>query len=93
MANKKPIHTIRRGAVEAAIWENDSSKGRFFRATFTRSYRDKNGKAASSASFGERELPVLALLIGQSEAWMHEAAHEAEEAADESAEEGGDDAY
>jgi hypothetical protein len=70
MATQKPIHTIRRGKLEAAIWENQSRAGTFYRATFSRSYRTSEGQPTSTSNFGARELPGLALLAIQAEAWM-----------------------
>jgi len=89
MATQKPIHTIRRGKLEAAIWENQSSAGTFYRATFSRTYRTNEGRAASTSSFGARELAGLALLAIQAEAWMveHQPTEEAAEGAGEVAHE------
>lgn len=70
MATQRPAHTIRRGKLEAAIWENQSPKGRFFRITFRRHYRTDDGRLASSDSFSSRELGDLALLVIQADAWM-----------------------
>lgn len=71
MTPKRPIHTIKRGAVEAAIWTNETKNGdAFYRVTFTRFYRAADGKAANSTSFGSRNLPDLILLASDAEAWM-----------------------
>lgn len=70
MATQRPVHTIRRGKLEAAIWENQSTNGRFFRITFRRSYRADDGKLASSDSFSSLELAHLALLVIQAGAWV-----------------------
>lgn len=86
MATQKPVHKIRRGKLEAAIWENQSSAGLFHRATFSRTYRTNEGRAASTSSFGSRELADLALLAIQAEAWMVEHQPKTEEAAEEAGE-------
>ena len=70
MATTRPIHSIRRGAVEAAIWENTSEKGRYYRVTFRRYYPTRDGKPATAENFGPRELSALAVLAIQVEAWI-----------------------
>ena len=66
----KPTHRIRRGRLEVAIWENDSKNGIFYRAKFSRSFRDGEGKLQNSSSFSRPELAELALLAIQAEDWM-----------------------
>lgn len=49
----KAIHEIRRGAIRAVIWMNESSDGYFFTTTFSRVYPDKDGKEwGTTDSFG-----------------------------------------
>lgn len=73
MNTTKPSNRIRRGRLEAAIWENTSKNGVFYRAKFSRSYRDTEGKLKSSDSFGSSELGDLALLAIQAQDWMRSA--------------------
>jgi len=62
-AANRPIHTIRYGAVRAAIWRNMIDAGNnsrpVYNVTFTRSYKDGD-QWRESASFGLDELLLLA---------------------------------
>lgn len=73
MEKQKPIQTFRRGTVDAAIWENRSEKGTFYRVTFSRYYPGPDGKPRNSDSFGLRELASVSLLALQAEAWVRDA--------------------
>jgi hypothetical protein len=71
MTTKRPIHSIKRGGLEAAIWTNETKDGAiFYRVTFSRFYRGADGKPANSSSFGTNHLGELALLAGQADAWI-----------------------
>lgn len=70
MNTTKPTHRIRRGRLEVAIWENASKNGVFYRAKFSRSFRDGEGKLQNSSSFSSSELVELALLAIQAQDWM-----------------------
>jgi hypothetical protein len=72
MANesKKPVHTIRYGAVRVAIWENEGANGAFFNATFERSYRDDKGKPRSAHAFGLADLGLLQLAAIEAAQWI-----------------------
>lgn len=69
--NKKPVHTIRYGAVRVAIWENQSANGPFLNATFERTYRDSEGKAQSAHAFGVSDLALLQLASLEAAQWMN----------------------
>lgn len=57
--NKKPVHSIRYGAIQLAVWKNESANGPFYTVTMLRRYRDGETWHDSS-SFGESDLPILA---------------------------------
>ena len=59
-SNTKPAADVRIGAVQAAIWRNESDNGARFNVTFSRSYRDSEGNWQSSSSFRRDDLLVLA---------------------------------
>ena len=70
---KRPTHSIKRGTLEAAIWTNETKEGRaFYRVTFSRSYRKKDGTYENSNSFGSRNLGELAALAMEAEKWVLE---------------------
>ena len=60
----RPAHTIRYGAVRAAIWRNIVDNGNASRAlycvTFSRSYKDGANHWKESGSFGLDDLLLLA---------------------------------
>jgi hypothetical protein len=62
-AANRPVHTIRYGAVRAAIWRNMIDAGNasrpVYNVTFTRSYKDGD-QWKEAASFGADDLLVLA---------------------------------
>src|ERR1043166_3923022 len=41
--NKNPSTTLQHGAIKAAIWLNDGSKGPFCSTTFPRTFKDQGG--------------------------------------------------
>ena len=57
---QRPVTTIRLGAVEAAVWENERPDGSpNHSVTFSRSYKDGE-EWKSSASYFTEQLPLLA---------------------------------
>jgi hypothetical protein len=70
MATKsKPVHKIRAGALEVAIWRNDSEKGPFYSVTMNRSYK-KGEEWKQADSFGSDDLLLLAKLLDQAHSWI-----------------------
>jgi hypothetical protein len=76
---RRPSHTVRYGAVEAAVWQNEGKGGAFYATTFKRSYRDGE-EWKDSDSYGERDLLNLARCALDAQAFiaqqMREAARE-----------------
>ncbi len=70
-AQGKPAHEIRRGAIKALIWANDSENGRFYRFTLARLYKDGDNWKSSS-SFGAQDIPKLSGVLMQLEDWLTE---------------------
>ena len=68
--SRKPVHTIRYGAVEAAIWKNDGEAGAFYNVTLRRGWRDEQGTWHDSTSFNFKDLPNLAKAITDSHSWI-----------------------
>ena len=70
---KRPIQTIRYGAVRAAIWRNVIDNGNASRAlynvTFSRSYRDGDTWKESN-SFGRDDLLLLAKAANEAHSWV-----------------------
>ena len=70
----RPAHTIRYGAVRAAIWRNVVDNGNATRplycVTFSRSYKDGENHWKESASFGTDDLLVLAKVADEAHTWI-----------------------
>ena len=65
----KPAHKIRSGAIEIAIWRNESEKGPWYSVTMSRSY--KQGEDWKQAdSYGTDDLLLLAKLLDQAHSWI-----------------------
>ncbi len=72
----KPVHHIRYGSVEAAVWVNNSSVGYFYNTTFRRTYKCDDVWAEAS-SFDDRSLLNLAKAAQDAHSWIYERKAEA----------------
>lgn len=70
----RPVHTIRYGAVRAAIWRNLVDNGNASRplycVTFSRSYKDGENNWKESGSFGHDDLLLLAKAADEAHTWI-----------------------
>lgn len=72
MATTKPVHKIRMGRIQAAIWANAHSGRTFYSVTAERRYR--SGESwKTSTSFGQQDLLALAKVIDEAHSWIIEA--------------------
>ena len=73
MSNEKktPVHTIRVGNVEAAVWENQSRNGSFYSTTFSRKYKTDQG-IRNSDSYSGTALLALAKAADLAQTWTLE---------------------
>ena len=73
-AANRPIHTIRYGAVRAAIWRNVVDNGNaskpMHNVTFSRSYKDGENNWKDSTSFGVDDLLLLAKAADEAHTWI-----------------------
>lgn len=73
-AANRPAHTIRYGAVLAAVWRNEVDRGNASRpiygVTFSRSYKDGENAWKESTSFGGDDLLVLAKVADEAHTWI-----------------------
>jgi hypothetical protein len=65
----RPIHTIRHGAVKAAIWREQTAIGPRYNITFSRSYK-AGEEWKSSSSFGRNNLLALSLIATRAYEWI-----------------------
>jgi hypothetical protein len=70
MADKvKPVHKLRAGGIEVAVWQKESDKGPWYSVTMSRSYK-KGEEWKQSDSFGSDDLLLLSKLIDQAHSWI-----------------------
>ena len=67
--SKKPVHKLRDGAIEVAIWKNDGEKGPWYNVTHSRSYK-QGDEWKESDSYGQDDLLVLAKLLDLAHTWI-----------------------
>ena len=66
-----PVHSVRSGAVKAAVWENDTQHGVMHNVMVSRSYKDDQGNWQGSGSFGADDLLPLAKALDAAHSWIH----------------------
>jgi hypothetical protein len=69
----KPANRLRCGNIKATIWENNSEKGPFFAATFSRPFKDQSGAWRNGTSFALNDLEALVSVAREAKEWI--AAH------------------
>jgi uncharacterized protein (DUF736 family) len=65
----KPAHKLRDGAIEVAIWRNESDKGPWYSVTHRRSYK-VGDEWKESDSYGSDDLLHLAKLLDTAHTWI-----------------------
>ncbi len=66
-----PVHKLRYGGVEAAIWKNlrEGMSGEFFSVTLSKRFKHEE-EWKESKSFDERDLPTLAKAANDAHTWI-----------------------
>ena len=71
----RPAHTIRYGAIRAAIWrniiDNGNASGPLYCVTFSRSYKDNSDHWKDTNSFGRDDLLALAKVADEAHTWIY----------------------
>ena len=70
-SRRRPVKTLRIGALSASVWRQESNQGPFMTASFQRSYRDGE-ECKFSGSFRRQDLPTLRLLVDLVRKWLLE---------------------
>jgi hypothetical protein len=72
--SNRPVHTIRFGSIQAAIWrnvvDNGNSSRPMYNVTFSRSYKDGENNWKDSASFGADDLLLLSKIADEAHSWI-----------------------
>ncbi|MEK6703198.1 MAG: hypothetical protein AABZ53_13110 [Planctomycetota bacterium] len=79
----KPIHTLRLGPIQAAIWSNPGQHGPFYNVTIDRRFKDAQDQWQSSGSFGRDDLLIVAKVADAAHTYICE-----RQASDRSAQDG-----
>lgn len=71
----KPVHTVKLGLVEAAVWRNENDGKPRYNVTVRRSYAvaEKDGRLnwSTTDSFGRDDLLSLAKVVDCAHSWIH----------------------
>ena len=75
MQNQPPVHTLRYGSVQAAIWKNKSeqNESEYFSVTLSRRFRQGDDWKDSKA-FLKSDLPTVSKIAGDAHSWIQEQA-------------------
>ena len=72
--SNRPVHTIRYGAIQAAVWrnivDNSNASRPMYGVTFSRSYKDDDNNWKDSASFGLDDLLLVAKIADEAHSWI-----------------------
>ena len=66
----QPVHHIRMGRIDGAIWQNHSENGTWYNVTFSRSYKDANDEWKSADSFSVNDLLLVAKVADEAHSWI-----------------------
>ena len=69
-ARNQPVHHIRMGRIDGAIWQNHSENGIWYNVTFSRSYKDGNDEWKSADSFSGDDLLLVAKVADEAHSWI-----------------------
>jgi hypothetical protein len=70
-AGNKPAHTVRIGAIRAAVWENHSGENIWYSVSLSRLYKDGD-QWKNSESFNRDDLLAVAKVADQAHTWICE---------------------
>lgn len=68
-SKEKPVHKIRAGALEVAVWRREGEKGPFYNVSMSRSYK-QGEEWKQSDSFGQDDLLLMAKLLDMAHTWI-----------------------
>ena len=82
----RPVHKIRSGPIEVAIWRNEGERGAWYSVTPSRSYK-QGEEWKQSDSFKFEDLLTLAKLLDMAHSWImgHQQGAQPESPAEEEA--------
>lgn len=74
-SNQPPVHTLRYGSVQAAIWKNQNEKkdGEYFSVTLSRRFR-QGEEWKDSKAFLKSDLPTVSKITDDAHSWIQDQA-------------------
>jgi tRNA A37 threonylcarbamoyladenosine modification protein TsaB len=69
---QQPVHNIRVGGINGAIWEQKAQNGNFYNATFSRSYKNEKEEWKTSHTYTVNQLDDLRRAITEAETYINE---------------------
>lgn len=71
MNKNTPVHEEKFGRVRAAVWANETESGVWYSVSFSKLYKDKEGKWQDASSFSKEDLSLLIKAADQVHTWMY----------------------
>jgi hypothetical protein len=68
---EKPVN-FKVGRVRASVWKNESDAGPWYSVSFSRLYKDKEGKWQDGTSFSREDLPLLIKAADQAHTHLYQ---------------------
>jgi hypothetical protein len=66
-----PVHVVRHGAIEAAIWERHDATGNVtHQVSLSRIYKTRDGEWNRTSVFDRKQLPVVMACAEQAQSWV-----------------------
>lgn len=65
MSTGKPLHSVRAGGIQIAVWQNDTAKGPMNSITIDKSYKDAKGEWQRTKNFKDSDLPKIVLGLNE----------------------------
>lgn len=73
MAGNPPVYKIRCGRVDAAVWEKEGTRGKWYSVTFQVRYKKKDSNEWSTTTYFNRDDSLFVAAAAQlAYQWIHE---------------------
>lgn len=73
----KPVHRIRLGRIQCAIWLNETESGKRHNVTIARSFKDGE-QWRSSDNFGAQDIPLVIKALDMAHTWIYQSQQSSE---------------
>lgn len=69
---KEPVYKLKRGSVEAAVWENHKDGRTWHNVAIYRRYKTDGGQYREAHTYAHADLVQVAKIAEQAEAWLNQ---------------------